>query len=127
MSDQPLLRVGPAEGIEHADFFLLSRELLLLAPFLPDGLGDGRDLRPRRRRDPTIQLHAMLASSDVIATNDNWTDNTNAAEITGVAKQLGAMALAANDTTSSSVLVSRAHGNEFDAVIRASGGDFGDA
>ena len=40
----------------------------------------------------------------VIASNDNWGDNVNAAEITATATQIGATPLAETDTTSSALL-----------------------
>lgn len=55
--------------------------------------------------DPTIELHRYASGVDtVIGTNDNWTTNANAAEITRVAAQIGAAALLGSDTTSSALL-----------------------
>ena len=55
--------------------------------------------------DPTIELHDALNNNAVIATNDNWGDNTNPADITATAAQLGATALASGDTKSSAVIL----------------------
>jgi outer membrane protein assembly factor BamB/subtilisin family serine protease len=55
--------------------------------------------------DPAIELHRYANGVDsVVATNDNWTDNSNAAEITSVASQVGAAALLSSDTTSAALL-----------------------
>ncbi len=55
--------------------------------------------------DPTIELHDALQNNIVIGTNDNWSDNTNAAAITAAAAQVGAFALASDDTKSSAMLL----------------------
>jgi hypothetical protein len=52
--------------------------------------------------DPVIEVHK---GSPVIASNDNWGTNANAAEITSVAAQIGANALPASDTASSALLL----------------------
>ena len=52
--------------------------------------------------DPVIEVHQ---GQPVIATNDNWGDNSNVAEITSVGSQIGASALAAGDTKSSALLL----------------------
>ncbi len=52
--------------------------------------------------DPTIELHH---GADMLATNDNWGDNTNAAAITSTAVRVGATALDASDTKSAAMLV----------------------
>jgi hypothetical protein len=41
----------------------------------------------------------------VIATNDNWSDNSNSADITTTAAQLGAAALSTGDTKSSALIL----------------------
>jgi hypothetical protein len=53
--------------------------------------------------DPTIELHA--GSQGAIATNDNWADGGNSAEILAVAGQIGAGALSPTDTQSSALLL----------------------
>jgi hypothetical protein len=52
--------------------------------------------------DPVIQVHH---GAPVIASNDNWGDNPNAAEITSVGAQIGANSLSTSDTTSSALLL----------------------
>ena len=54
--------------------------------------------------DPVIEVHDALHGNTVIATNDNWGDNTNASAITAAAVQVGAQPLLDNDTTSSALL-----------------------
>lgn len=53
-------------------------------------------------KDPTMSVYR---GSTVIATNDDWTTNTNAAAITTVASQLGAVPLSSDDTGSSALLI----------------------
>jgi len=57
--------------------------------------------------DPSIEVHQGPA---VIASNDNWTDNANAAEITSVSAQIGATALAGGDTKSAALLLTLSPG-----------------
>jgi hypothetical protein len=57
--------------------------------------------------DPTIDLHQ---GSHVIASNDNWPDNANAADIPVVGNQIGAVSLAPSDTTSAALLMSLSPG-----------------
>ncbi|MEO6001667.1 MAG: matrixin family metalloprotease [Opitutus sp.] len=52
--------------------------------------------------DPVIEVHQ---GTPVIASNDNWVENSNAAEITATATQVGASAFAASDTKSSALLL----------------------
>ncbi len=52
--------------------------------------------------DPTIEVHHGVP---VIATNDNWGDNTNTAEITTTAASVGAAALINTDSKSSALLM----------------------
>jgi hypothetical protein len=52
--------------------------------------------------DPMIELHK---GAPVIASNDDWGQNENAAEITSVAAEIGASALAGSDTRSSALLI----------------------
>jgi outer membrane protein assembly factor BamB len=52
--------------------------------------------------DPTIEVYS---GASVIATNDNWGDNGNAAEITSTSKQIGATTLDTADTKSSALLL----------------------
>jgi hypothetical protein len=61
------------------------------------GIGQGEVLL-----DPSIEVHK---GAPVIASNDNWGDNQNAAEITTTAQAIGANALAAGDTKSSALLL----------------------
>jgi sugar lactone lactonase YvrE len=51
--------------------------------------------------DPLVEVHHGNA---IVAQNDNWGDNANAADITSVGAQVGATALAATDTRSAAVL-----------------------
>jgi sugar lactone lactonase YvrE len=53
--------------------------------------------------DPVIEVHR---GEPVIASNDNWGDNTNLAEINTTAVQIGAGALDTSDTKSSVLLLS---------------------
>jgi hypothetical protein len=52
--------------------------------------------------DPTIEVHK---GAPIIASNDNWGDNPNAAQITALAAQIGASPLLASDTKSSVLLL----------------------
>jgi hypothetical protein len=52
--------------------------------------------------DPIIEVHH---GEPIIATNDNWGDNTNVAEINTVVAQIGAGALDVSDTKSSALLL----------------------
>ena len=52
--------------------------------------------------DPVIEVHQ---GAPVIDANDNWGDNSNVAEITATATQVGASAFAASDTRSSALLL----------------------
>lgn len=52
--------------------------------------------------DPVIELHR---GSPVIASNDNWGTNSNAAEIVATGARIGAAPLAAGDTSSSALLL----------------------
>ncbi len=52
--------------------------------------------------DPMIELHHGVP---VIATNDNWGDNANAAAITATAVRIGATPLAGGDSTSAALLI----------------------
>lgn len=51
--------------------------------------------------DPTVEVHHGNA---IVAQNDDWGSNANAADITSTAVAIGAMALAATDTHSSALL-----------------------
>lgn len=64
------------------------------------GLGAGEVLT-----DPSIEVHDALNGNVVIATNDNWGDNANAAEIVGTGARIGATPFASTDATSSALLV----------------------
>jgi hypothetical protein len=57
--------------------------------------------------DPTIEVHH---GNDPVITNDNWTDNPNAADLTAVGKTLGAGDLLATDTRSAGLLTTLAPG-----------------
>ncbi|MES1195152.1 MAG: fibronectin type III domain-containing protein, partial [Opitutus sp.] len=52
--------------------------------------------------DPTIEVHK---GAPIIAQNDNWGDELNAAQITSTAVAIGASALAGSDTKSSALLI----------------------
>jgi hypothetical protein len=52
--------------------------------------------------DPMIEVHK---GAPVIASNDDWRDNGNAAEISATAAQIGAAALDASDSRSSALLL----------------------
>jgi hypothetical protein len=60
--------------------------------------------------DPVIELHDTLHGNGVVATNDNWKDNANAAEIVTTGARIGATPLANDpekvvDTTSAALLL----------------------
>ena len=74
--------------------------------------------------DPAIELHDALHGDAVIATNDDWDQNTNFAEIADVAAQIGATAFAPGDHTSSALLATLAPGI-YSFVIRGSAGTSG--
>jgi len=71
--------------------------------------------------DPMIALHDAKKGNEVIATNDDWGRNPNAAEIETVTAQLGVAALAAGDTRSSALLTELMPG-VYTFVVRAKGG-----
>jgi hypothetical protein len=52
--------------------------------------------------DPTVEVHK---GAPIIAQNDNWTEEANAAQITATAAAIGASALAGSDTKSSALLI----------------------
>ncbi len=60
--------------------------------------------------DPVIEVHDALHNNDIITTNDNWGDNSNAAEITSTSSTIGAAALLDSDTKSSAALLTLAPG-----------------
>ena len=60
--------------------------------------------------DPTIELHDASHGNVVIATNDNWGQNANAAAITSTSARIGANALDAADTNSAALLLTLAPG-----------------
>lgn len=66
------------------------------------GIGESESLL-----DPSIEVHR---GASVIASNDDWTTNDNAADIVAVATQIGAAALQPTDTKSSALLLSLAPG-----------------
>jgi hypothetical protein len=55
--------------------------------------------------DPKIEVHDTLHGNAVIATNDNWGENDNPAEITQVAGDVGAAALTTEDTTTAALVL----------------------
>jgi len=61
------------------------------------GLGESEVLL-----DPTMELHQGAAT---LATNDNWSENTNAAAIVSVGARIGATPFASTDTKSSALLM----------------------
>ena len=71
--------------------------------------------------DPTIRVHR---GAPVIADNDNWTLNGNAAEITSVAAQIGASAFIGTDTSSSALLLDLTPG-VYSFVASGNGGTSG--
>lgn len=71
--------------------------------------------------DPMIALHDAKKGNEVIATNDDWGRNPNAAEIETVTAQLGVAALAAGDTRSSALLTELMPG-VYTFVVSAKGG-----
>lgn len=74
--------------------------------------------------DPSITLHDALHGNVVVASNDNWTDNTDSAQITSVAASIGAQALASDDTTSSALLTDLTPG-VYSFVVNGHGGTAG--
>ena len=63
------------------------------------GIGDAEVLA-----DPMITVHDARNGNAVVATNDDWGQNANAAEIVAESARLGMVALAAGDTRSSALL-----------------------
>jgi hypothetical protein len=55
--------------------------------------------------DPTIELHDASHGNIVIGTNDNWSDNSNAAQITSTGVRIGAVPFSTTDTKSSALLL----------------------
>ncbi len=60
--------------------------------------------------DPVVEVHDATHANTVIATNDNWGDNTNTAEITSVTSQVGAASLLSSDAKSAALLTTLAPG-----------------
>ncbi len=56
-------------------------------------------------QDPVIELHDARRGNVVIATNDNWGDNGNAAAIVTTGARIGATPFAGTDTSSAALLV----------------------
>jgi cephalosporin-C deacetylase-like acetyl esterase len=82
------------------------------------GIGEAEVLR-----DPTLEVHD--AHGDVvIATNDNWGDNANAAELLATAGRVGATSLASTDFTSSAMLLDLP-GGIYTFVVRGQGASTG--
>ncbi len=55
--------------------------------------------------DPVITVYDARHGNAVVASNDNWVDNANSAEILATSARVGASPLAATDTTSSAALL----------------------
>jgi hypothetical protein len=55
--------------------------------------------------DPTIELHDALNNNVTLRSNDNWSDEANAAAITTTAARIGATPFASTDTKSSALLL----------------------
>ncbi|WP_148218223.1 DUF362 domain-containing protein [Opitutus terrae] len=66
--------------------------------------------------DPLIELHEATRS-EVVASNDDWTTNPNAAAIVSTGAELGAAALSSDDTTSSALLLTLPRG-VYSIVVR---------
>lgn len=71
--------------------------------------------------DPVIEVHH---GASIVATNDNWGDNQNAADITTVAHDFGAQPLAADDTKSAALLTTLNSG-VYSFVVSGKGGTSG--
>lgn len=71
--------------------------------------------------DPTIDVYK---GATVINSNDNWGDNTNAAEITATAAQIGAASLTTSDTKSAALLITLQPG-VYSFVVNGKGGTSG--
>ena len=71
--------------------------------------------------DPVVEVHH---GASVIATNDNWGDNANAAQITTVAHQIGATAFLDSDTKSAALLITLDPG-VYSFIVSGSGGASG--
>ncbi|HTO02463.1 MAG TPA: PQQ-binding-like beta-propeller repeat protein, partial [Opitutus sp.] len=71
--------------------------------------------------DPTINVHR---GASIIATNDNWSDNSNADEINRTAIQIGARAFETSDTKSSALLLTLEAG-VYSFVVNGAGGASG--
>ncbi len=75
-------------------------------------------------QDPTIEVHDALHNNVVIATNDNWGDNPNQADIVTAGARIGATPLASGDTTSSALLITLKPGI-YSFVAQGKGGSSG--
>ncbi len=71
--------------------------------------------------DPMLEVHH---GSPVIASNDNWGDNANAADITSVAAKIGASPLASGDTQSAALLLTLNPG-VYSFIVSGKGGSSG--
>ncbi len=74
--------------------------------------------------DPVITVHDARSGNAVIATNDDWGQNANAADIVAESARLGMAALAAGDTRSSALLQSLPPG-VYTFVVSAKGASSG--
>ena len=74
--------------------------------------------------DPAITVHDARNGNAVVATNDDWRENANAADIEAVAARLGVAPLAADDTRSAALL-SELEPGVYSFVVTAKGGSPG--
>ncbi len=98
--------VGTGDQVMIAGFVVdgTNRKNILLRAIGPtlisQGLAAGEVLA-----DPVIEVHDALNHNVIVASNDNWGDNANAAAIVTTAAQVGAAALSSGDATSAALLV----------------------
>ncbi len=71
--------------------------------------------------DPTMEVHQ---GTRVVASNDNWGDNTNATEISAVGAQIGATPLLGTDTKSAALLLTLSPG-VYSFVVNSKSGTAG--
>jgi alpha-N-arabinofuranosidase len=74
--------------------------------------------------DPTIEVHDAIHGNVIVATNDNWGDNTNASAITTVGASIGAAAFQSGDTKSAALLMPLAPG-VYSFVVKGNGNSSG--
>lgn len=98
---------GPGNQVTIAGFVVHgggSKRLLLraLGPALTaQGLGGAEVLA-----DPVVEVHDAVHGNVVIATNDNWISDPQAAAVRELSAQVGATAIPATDRTSAGLVVS---------------------